>query len=78
MLIDKFLGFFRRENIEYEPCVICWKLTNVRKDTPVDVRRYRVDGSGELCPECWVDVYGLNPIEMMRARLWLNEMGIRV
>ena len=31
----------------------CWTKTEVRKETPVELRNYYVEGVGQLCPRCY-------------------------
>lgn len=41
-----------KKNDEYEKCVLCGKTTDIRIKDHVDLRRYYVDGVGQLCDEC--------------------------
>lgn len=34
---------------EMERCVLCWRETDVPKDTPVSRRKYYLEGQGQLC-----------------------------
>ena len=66
------------ETQELETCVLCWKLTDVRKDTPIYRRICYVEGGGQLHPRCYEEVY---PEETKRrveteARHYFEEMGI--
>ena len=38
--------------MEKELCVRCGKQTPYDQSTPVTVRRYFVEGTGQLCPDC--------------------------
>lgn len=44
-------------NLEARPktdkCVLCGEDTGILKDTPVDMRWFYVEGSGQLCPACF-------------------------
>ncbi len=42
---------------DYENCVICNRKTKVKKATNVDKRRFYIDGVGQLCSECYFNVY---------------------
>lgn len=44
----------RKENDEspFERCVICGKMTTVRKDTHIDFRDHYEIGLGQMCYEC--------------------------
>lgn len=39
-------------------CIRGNKPTPYNQSTPITVRRYFVEGSGQLCEECWREVYG--------------------
>ena len=38
---------------EYETCIVCHEMTDVRRDTPVDKRDCYIRGMGQLCHTCW-------------------------
>ncbi len=40
-----------------EPCIRCNKSTEYDINTPIYLHRYFVEGSGQLCEECWREVY---------------------
>ena len=40
-----------------ELCIRCGKETEVDDYTPVDMRRFYIEGSGQLCEECWRELY---------------------
>jgi len=44
-----------------ELCIRCNKPTPYHPDTPITLRRYYVEGSGQLCPLCWQELYGVAP-----------------
>jgi hypothetical protein len=44
---------------EYEYCVLCGKMTEVRKDAPVGTRTFYIDGCGQLCRECFASLYAV-------------------
>ena len=49
--------------IKYEKCVVCHKDTLVPMDTPVNLRKNFVCGVGELCDECFLEIYAsVDPI----------------
>ena len=33
----------------YERCVLCWKITDVPKRLPIDLRENYIEGQGQLC-----------------------------
>ena len=44
---------------EKELCIRCNKLTPYHPNTPITLRRYYVEGSGQLCPLCYQELYGV-------------------
>lgn len=40
-----------------ELCIRCGKEIEYDISTPVDMRRFYVEGSGLLCEECWRELY---------------------
>ena len=47
----------KQANDEVERCVICGKPTEYRIDTPIDKRECYVEGAGQLCRECYFEIY---------------------
>ena len=43
---------------EFERCVVCNKLTDVKVDTPIQKRMYYVEGAGQLDAGCYGETYG--------------------
>ena len=41
-----------------ELCVVCWKETEFDKDTPIELKERCVRGVGQLCYDCWKELYG--------------------
>ena len=41
----------------YDCCVLCGKPTRYTKDIPIDEREGYIEGSGQLCPSCYMDIY---------------------
>ena len=44
---------------EKELCIRCNKPTPYHPNTPITLRRYYVEGSGQLCPLCYQELYGM-------------------
>ena len=44
-----------------ELCIRCNKPTPYHPNTPIMLRRYYVEGSGQLCPLCYQELYGVAP-----------------
>lgn len=42
----------------YERCVLCGQTTDILLSLPIDLRDYYVEGSGQLCRDCWQRVCG--------------------
>ena len=45
--------------MEKELCIRCNKPTPYHPNTPITLRRYYVEGSGQLCPLCYQELYGM-------------------
>lgn len=41
----------------HELCIRCGKPTPYNPSTPITLRRYYVEGSGQLCEECYFTLY---------------------
>lgn len=41
---------------EMERCVLCLQLTNVPQNTPISLRKYYVQGQGQLCAKCYYEL----------------------
>lgn len=50
-------GSILKKDDKVDRCVLCGKATDYSKDTHVANRDYYVDGAGQLCPDCYKDVY---------------------
>lgn len=46
-----------------EKCVRCGKETAYDQSTPVDMRRWYVEGSGQLCEACWLKLWPIHKEE---------------
>ena len=45
--------------MEKEKCIRCGRETEYEVSTPVTMRRYYVEGSGQLCLLCYQKLYGV-------------------
>jgi len=43
--------------VEIEKCVVCGKETGVPVNTHIDMRKTYVEGVGDMCAGCFIDVY---------------------
>ena len=43
---------------EVEKCISCGKDTIYMIDTPIDMRDNYVEGGGQLCTQCHIEIYG--------------------
>jgi recombinational DNA repair protein (RecF pathway) len=43
--------------METEKCVNCKAETNVPVNKHIDLRKFYVEGAGQLCEECWNKIY---------------------
>jgi len=41
-----------------DKCVYCGKETQYEKETPIQQRKYYIEGAGQLCPLCFIEIYG--------------------
>jgi len=46
-----------QHSAEKEPCILCGKLTETAKEQPVSGREYYIEGAGQLCRECYQELY---------------------
>ena len=44
-------------SVEKECCVLCGRMTGILKDGAVTGRKYYIEGAGQLCQECYQEVY---------------------
>ncbi len=49
------IGGNRRKQMDR--CVLCWQLTDVPKNTPISWRKYYVQGQGQLCENCYYELF---------------------
>lgn len=42
---------------EYERCVFCGKQTEILKSEPVGGRQFYIEGAGQLCRDCFYEIY---------------------
>ena len=43
---------------KYDKCVCCNKNTQEPQDKHIDYRNYYVEGAGQLCENCYIQLYG--------------------
>lgn len=55
---------------EFERCVLCEELTNVKKETPINQREYYVEFVGQLDGQCYLKTY--NPERRTENYLLFN------
>lgn len=49
-----------------EKCVLCGNLTPYLNTTHVDERNYYVEGAGQLCEQCYKNLYEINISEELK------------
>ena len=42
---------------EYEECIICHRKTTVEKDTDISLREHYIEGTGQLCRDCYLKLF---------------------
>ena len=47
---------FPKTTDEYERCVLCNEVTDVKRRLPIDARKYYIDGIGQLCRQCFLKI----------------------
>lgn len=54
---NAFAVFLRKKQKQeipaFEHCIICNRVTPIRKDTPIEKRNYYESGAGQLCRQCY-------------------------
>lgn len=45
-------------SVEYERCIRCHKQLNIPLELEIDLRPFYVDGAGQLCYDCFHEIYG--------------------
>ena len=56
-MVENRVQFTMTKQVETEKCVICGKDTGVPVDTHIDMRKTYVEGAGDMCATCFIDVY---------------------
>jgi NMD protein affecting ribosome stability and mRNA decay len=46
-----------------ELCVRCGKETKYDTGTPITLRRYFIEGAGQLCEDCWAKLWPVTTID---------------
>lgn len=59
--------------LERELCIRCNKPTPYHQSTPIMLRRYYIEGSGQLCPLCYQELYGVAPTSHISFGAGLDE-----
>lgn len=49
---------FGQQCRELECCVCCGKMTTVPKTRDINIRKEYIEGSGQLCRQCFYEIYG--------------------
>lgn len=44
------------ESTSFEKCVICSKNTDVPTSEHIDFRKYYIEGGGQLCEQCYINL----------------------
>ena len=44
-------------------CVSCNKKTKYHKNENIHNRMHYIEGAGQLCENCWIDIYDINRVE---------------
>ncbi len=47
----------KKKGVETDKCVSCNKDTGIPKNAHVDSREHYIEGAGQLCKECFKEIY---------------------
>jgi hypothetical protein len=42
---------------KFERCIVCGGKLNIKKIVPIQQRKYYIEGTGQLCRNCYLDIY---------------------
>ena len=45
----------------YEQCVFCHRRLDIPKDMDIELRPFYIEGAGQLCYDCYSELYGMIP-----------------
>ena len=57
MRVLKYIEIEVPNDDENERCILCKKLTDIKKDCDIDFREHYVYGVGQLCAKCYKELY---------------------
>ena len=57
ILTDLNINTENKKESEYDKCQICGMETPYKKTDNINVRKYYIEGAGQLCECCYKDVY---------------------
>lgn len=43
-----------------EKCIFCGSITPYNKNDDISIRKNYIEGAGQLCDKCFIDIYGGN------------------
>ena len=56
----------KTDKAEYEICVMCGNIMDVRTDEPIENRPTYMPAAGQLCVECCKKIYGVDDLRPIR------------
>lgn len=56
--MDKELKNEANNDVNIEKCVVCGSNTGYLLVTPISDRQFYVEGAGQLCHDCYYEIYG--------------------
>jgi len=56
--LESLVEYFRNELSKKETCVLCGSITPYNKNDDINMREHYVEGAGQLCDKCFIDIYG--------------------
>jgi hypothetical protein len=57
MKISKHINVEVINESDYERCILCENLTDIRKDKDINERLFYIEGLGQLCEICYKELY---------------------
>ena len=56
--LKNLIKYMRNYLEEKEKCVLCNSITSYKKSDNINIRKYYVEGVGQLCITCFFETYG--------------------
>lgn len=67
--------YYMDKQLIKDKCVVCGRETSYYKDERVENRECYVEGGGQLCPDCWNDIYNEKEVDDKLTLKKIGKMG---